>query len=305
MTRAAAGLTETSGDPGDAVRDIPRALSAWFPASTQPGGFAWEAATGQLPERIAVVRDDAGALIGWAGSSPDDARVECAPGDDGTTDLLAAWLLDAAGDGRTSVAVHRGQERLRGILAGRGFVDEAVPLAGLRHPARDTGARPPAGYVIRPVAEGEEQAKVETHRRAWKPVELPFTDGSGDGIDPDAESRFDADDYAAMRTAAVYRRDLDLVIEAPDGSLAGTCTAWLDPTSGWAELEPLGIVPAHRRRGLAQTLALDVCRRVGELGGRDVFINASPLPYYRAPWDAYVAAGFAPMERGTRMRPSA
>ncbi|RIJ34166.1 hypothetical protein DZF93_09175, partial [Clavibacter michiganensis subsp. insidiosus] len=80
MTRAAAGLTETSGDPGDAVRDIPRALSAWFPASTQPGGFAWEAATGQLPERIAVVRDDAGALIGWAGSSPDDARVECAPG---------------------------------------------------------------------------------------------------------------------------------------------------------------------------------------------------------------------------------
>ncbi|AWF97464.1 GNAT family N-acetyltransferase [Clavibacter michiganensis] len=159
--------------------------------------------------------------------------------------------------------------------------------------------------MIRPVAEGEEQAKVETHRRAWKPVELPFTDGSGDGIDPDAESRFDADGYAAMRTAAVYRRDLDLVIEAPDGSLAGTCTAWLDPTSGWAELEPLGIVPAHRRRGLAQTLALDVCRRVGELGGRDVFINASPLPYYRAPWDAYVAAGFAPMERGTRMRPSA
>jgi GNAT superfamily N-acetyltransferase len=305
MTHAAAGLTETTGDPGDAVRDIPRALSAWFPASTHPGGFAWEAATGQLPERIAVVRDDAGALIGWAAFSEDDARVECAPGDDGTTDLLAAWLLDAAGDGRVSVAVHRGQERLRAILAGRGFVDEAVPLAGLRHPARDTGARPPEGYRIRPVADGEEQTKVDTHRRAWKPVELPFTDGSGDGIDPDAESRFDADGYAAMRAAAVYRRELDLVIEAPDGSLAGTCTAWLDPASGWAELEPLGVVPAHRRRGLAQTLALDVCRRVGELGGRDVFINASPLPYYRAPWDAYVAAGFAPMERGTRMRPSA
>ncbi|WP_414171992.1 hypothetical protein [Clavibacter tessellarius] len=76
---------------------------------------------------------------------------------------------------------------------------------------------------------------MDTHRRAWKPVELPFTDGSGDGIDPDAESRFDADGYATMQTAAVYRRELDLVIEAPDGSLAGTCTAWLDPASGWAE----------------------------------------------------------------------
>ncbi|RIJ53092.1 GNAT family N-acetyltransferase [Clavibacter lycopersici] len=300
--RPPAGLTEIIDDLDDAVREIAPALSAWFPASTHPGGFAWEAATGQLPERIAVVRDAAGALIGWAACSEDDARLECAPGDDGTTDLLAAWLLDAAGDARVSVAVHRGQERLRGILSARGFVDEAVPLAGLRHAARHTGARPPEGYRIRPVEEGEEQAKVDAHRRAWKPVELPFTDGSGDGIDPAAESRFDADGYAAMRAAAVYRRELDLVIEAPDGSLAGTCTAWLDPASGWAELEPLGIVPAHRRRGLAQILALDVCRRVRELGGSDVFINASPLPYYRAPWDAYVAAGFAPLDRGARMR---
>ena len=303
--RPPAGLTEIADDRDDAVRDIGRALSAWFPASTHPGGFAWEASTGQLPERIAVARDDAGAVIGWAAFAPDDARVECAAGDDGTTDLLAAWLLDAAGDAAVSVAVHRSQDRLRGILAARGFVDEAVPLAGLRHAARDTGARPPEGYRIRPVEQGEEQAKVDAHRRAWKPVELPFTDGSGDGIDPEAESRFDADGYAAMQTAAVYRRELDLVVEAPDGTLAGTCTAWLDPATGWAELEPLGIVPAHRRRGLAQILALDVCRRVGELGGHDVFINASPLAYYRAPWDAYVAAGFTPMERGTRMRPRA
>ncbi|WP_414171993.1 hypothetical protein [Clavibacter tessellarius] len=150
------GLTEIADDRDEAVRDIAPALSAWFPASTHPGGFAWEASTGQLPERMAVVRDAAGALIGWAGFSADDARVECAPGDDATTDLLAAWVLDASGDGGVSVAVHRGQDRLRGILAGRGFVDEAVLLAGLRHPARDTGARPPARYRIRPVAPGEE-----------------------------------------------------------------------------------------------------------------------------------------------------
>ena len=302
--RPAAGLTEIVDDRDDAVRDIGGALPAWFPASTHPGGFAWEAATGQLPARIAVVRDARGAVVGWAGCSPDDARVECAPGDDATTAVLAAWVLDVAGDGPVSVAVHRGQDHLRGILADRGFVDEEVPLAGLRHPARDTGARPPAGYAIRPVAYGEERLRVDAHRRAWRPADLPFTDGSGDGIDPAAESRFDDRAYAAVRASAPYRPDLDLVVEAPDGSLAGTCTAWLDPASGWAELEPIGIVPAHRRLGLAQVLALDVCRRVGELGGRDVLINSSPLPYYRAPWDAYVAAGFAPMDRGTRMRPA-
>lgn len=92
-----------------------------------------------------------------------------------------------------------------------------------------------------------------------------------------------------------------VVIEAPDGSLAGCCTVWLDATTGWAELEPLGIVPEHRNRGLSKALALDVCRRVGELDGHSVFINCAPLPYYRAPWDAYLKAGFTPMDRGIRM----
>lgn len=295
------GLTEHDGAAGHPVREIAAALPAWFIASTHPGGLAWEAATGQLPDRVAVLRDH-GAVRGWAALSEDDARVECAAGDDDATDRLAAWLLDAAGATPVSVAVHRPQRRLRAVLTRHGFVDEDVPLAGLRHRAEDTGARPAAGYRVRPVEEGEEELRVRAHRRAWRPADLPFTDGSGEGVDPDAESRFDADAYRAVRAAPLYRRDLDLVVVAPDGTPAGTCTAWLDPVSGWAELEPLGIVPEHRQRGLARALALDVCRRVAVLGGRDVFINSSPLPYYRAPWDAYVKAGFAPMDRGTRMR---
>lgn len=243
-------------------------------------------------------------MTGWAAFSEDDARIECAPLDVATTDVLTAWLIDTAGSSPVSVAVHRSQTRLRSILASNGFVDDALPLAGLRHAAEDTGARAPEGYVIRPVEEGEEERRLLTHRRAWKPVDLPFTDGSFEGIDPDAESRLDAAKFAAMQSSWLYQRELDLVVEAPDGSLAGSCTVWLDPSSGWAELEPLGIVPEHRHRGLAQALALDVCRRVGQHGGREVFINSAPLPYYRAPWDAYVKAGFASMERGARMRPA-
>lgn len=242
---------------------------------------------------------------GWAAFSEDDSRVECALVDTATTERLTTWLLDTAGDSPVSVAVHHGQAQLRGILASHGFVDEAVPLAGVSHPAEDTGVRPPAGYRIRPVEEGEESIRLQAHRKAWKPAHLPFTDDSFDSfdsIDQDAESRLDADKIAAMQSAWLYERDLDLVIEAPDGSLAASCTVWLDPSSGWAELEPLGVVPEHRRRGLAQTLALDVCRRVAGHGGHDVFINSAPLPYYRAPWEAYLKAGFVPMERGTRMR---
>lgn len=107
--------------------------------------------------------------------------------------------------------------------------------------------------------------------------------------------------FASMRSDRLYIRDLDLLIEAPDGSPAGCCTVWLDPANGWAEIEPLGIVPEHRNRGLAQALALDACRRVAHHGGHSVFINTAPLPYYRAPWDAYLKAGFTPMGRGIRM----
>lgn len=295
-------LTEYTHDLGPTVGEIQHAISGWFPASTHPGGFAWEAATDQLPDRIAVVRS-AGTILGWAACSPDDARVECAPDDTATTDALTDWLLDTAKDRPLSVAVHHPQKHLREVLASHGFVDEELPLAGISHPAVDTGVAIPDGYLIRPLADGEQTLRLEAHRKAWKPATMPYSDDILSRIDPDAESRLDEAGLQRMQQSWLYRRDLDLVIEAPGGSLAGNCTVWLDPATGWAELEPLGIVPEHRRRGLAQVLALEVCRHVAEHGGHDVFINSAPFPFYSAPYYAYIKAGFAPMNRGVRMHP--
>lgn len=300
MDTQAGELFEYDNRLGEVALGIQHSLSKWFQACTHPGGFAWEVATEQLPPKIAVWRTS-NRVAGWAAFSEEDARIECAPGDASTTEILTQWLLDTAGEAPVSVAVHQGQTHLRNILSTHGFTDEATPLPGVSHPARDTGVRPPAGYRIRPMEEGEDSVRIQAHRRAWKPAELPFTDDTLDSIDQEAESRFDANRLTTMQNAWLYDRDLDLVIEAPDGSLAGSCTVWLDPTSGWAELEPLGIVPEHRRRGLAQALALDVCRRVASHGGSHVFINSAPLTYYRAPWDAYLKAGFTPMHRGSRM----
>jgi ribosomal protein S18 acetylase RimI-like enzyme len=118
-------------------------------------------------------------------------------------------------------------------------------------------------------------------------------------IDPDATSSFTALDYQAVRDTWLYDGDLDLVAVAPDGSLAACCIAWLDPSTGVAEIEPLGVAPAHRRHGLAVALCLEVAARVRAVGGLELFINTGPRDEYPAPAGAYIKAGFYTYGRAT------
>jgi GNAT superfamily N-acetyltransferase len=153
------------------------------------------------------------------------------------------------------------------------------------------------GYTIRSVSADETDARVEVHRAAWKPSSIPFIDGRP--IDPAAESSFTAAAYESVRGAWLYDRSLDLVAVADDGRFAACCIAWFDPAIGVCEIEPLGVVPEHRRRGLAIALCLEVAALVDERGGTTVFINTQPEPGYVASSSAYLAAGFELVERAT------
>jgi mycothiol synthase len=62
--------------------------------------------------------------------------------------------------------------------------------------------------------------------------------------------------------ASFYRRDLDLVVVAPDGSIASFCTFRMDPESRVTELEPMGTLPEHRRKGLAKAILTEGFRRL-------------------------------------------
>jgi GNAT superfamily N-acetyltransferase len=105
-----------------------------------------------------------------------------------------------------------------------------------------------------------------------------------------------------VRGAWLYDRSLDLVAVATGGANArfgACCIGWLDPETGVCEIEPLGVAPEHRRRGLAIALCLETAHLVAERGGTQVFINAQPQPGYLAPSAAYLAAGFEWTERAT------
>jgi len=66
--------------------------------------------------------------------------------------------------------------------------------------------------------------------------------------------------------APMYRRDLDIVAEAPSGEIAAFATAWYDDATRACTFEPVGTMPEHQRRGLAKAVIAEGMRRSKELG---------------------------------------
>ncbi|KOX16106.1 GNAT family N-acetyltransferase [Nocardiopsis sp. NRRL B-16309] len=269
-----------------------------WPSGPHPGGLGWEAATDQLPRRT-VVALRGRRVVGWAGVARGGIRVRGASADAAAGRRLLEWALRAAGERDLRIPVASGDHALAALVARAGFVPEAGdPVTGMVRDARGDGPVWPEGYRVRPVRRGEDAARIAVHRAAWRPADMPWAPHVRDRVDPAATSGFAAAHLERVRGALLFDPDLDLVVEAPDGSLAACATVWWDPRAGYAELEPVGVVPAHRRRGLAAALARQACVEVARRGGRGVFVDSRPMDEYPAPCAAYLKAGFTLVERG-------
>ena len=281
-----------------------RLASEVWPSGWHPGGLGWGLSRNALAESLVVAVDDEGSgpIVGFAARGGDEITHVARDRDD-VADALVQWLL--AEDGRAPITVWDGADALKRAVVRAGlapigrepwsgmFLDVAAAVG-------DSRARV-EGYTIRPVHDGEAAARVEVHRVAWKPAAMPYTDGRV--VELGAESSFTAGAYDAVRGAWLYDPSLDLVAVAGDGAFAGYCIAWFDGATGVCEIEPLGVVPEHRRHGLAIALCLETARLTAERGGTHVFINAQPQAGYVASTSAYFAAGFTLVERGTTYAP--
>ena len=73
--------------------------------------------------------------------------------------------------------------------------------------------------------------------------------------------------------------DLDHVIEAPDGTLAAFCLAWLDEENRAGLLEPVGRTPTTDDAGLATAVCLGALRALrGEGATVAVIGSVDPSP---------------------------
>lgn len=169
-------------------------------------------------------------------------------GEDGTRKL---WVwLDSQDGMRKEVLTRRGYQRVETPgeqeYQHRRSLDEPLP-----------DAPQVAGYVIRPQGDGLEL------------LERCYASGLGfhrDDINTARNNRDHPEWYHHIQSAPLYRRDLDLVAVAADGSIASFCTIWFDDATRTAYFEPVATVPAHQKRGLGKAVMLEGLHRLKRMG---------------------------------------
>jgi GNAT superfamily N-acetyltransferase len=132
----------------------------------------------------------------------------------------------------------------------------------LKDPLPELPAIP--GYMIRPMGAGLEL------------LERCYASGLGfhnDDIQVARDNRDHPEWYHRIQLAPLYRRDLDIVAVAADGSIAAFCTAWFDDVSLTAYLEPVATVAAHRKRGLGKAVCLEALHRLKRMGCKVAFVS--------------------------------
>lgn len=195
----------------------------------------------QRPNRLAEARvqlwleDGACVAFAWNWLSKGDLDCVVHPDRPEFLDDVLAWadaptVFTQESDAEKIARLEaHGYERVEGGISNHMVrsLDDAIPEPQL-----------PDGYRLRTVGPGDLERRVEVHRAAFAP------------------SRVVPESYARLQQEWPYRADLDHVVEAPDGSFASFCIAWLDEENRAGLLEPVGTHPDHRRRGLASA----VCR---------------------------------------------
>jgi len=134
------------------------------------------------------------------------------------------------------------------------------------------------GFTIRPLAgEKEVKAYVDLHQTVFDSTNMT------------------AAWCRRLLQSPQYNPELNLVVVAPDGSLAAFCTCWLNQTQGArrgkeAQIEPLGTHPHFRQLGLARAIQMECFRRLKALGVDTIYVETHS--FSRPALELYKAVGF-------------
>jgi len=126
----------------------------------------------------------------------------------------------------------------------------------------------PDGFRLKSLLEENDLHKID--RVLWRGFNHP-----GESPEDGIEGR------RKMQSADNFRKDLNVVVAAPDGNFAAYAGTWYDPANRIAYVEPVATDPDFRRRGLGKAAVLEGIRRCGELGAAVAYVG-SDQEFYQA-----------------------
>ena len=78
-----------------------------------------------------------------------------------------------------------------------------------------------------------------------------------------------------FKQTSTYREDLDLVVVAPENTLAAFCTVRYDEKNKMGTFEPVACHPEHKQKGITKALMCEGLKRVKALGAEVVTVQTS------------------------------
>ena len=126
----------------------------------------------------------------------------------------------------------------------------------------------PEGFALKTLADEDDLRK--THRVLHRGFDHP-----GEPPEEGVEGR------RLMQSAPSFRKDLTIVVTAPDGRFVSFCGMWYESVNRYALIEPLATDPDHRRMGLAKAAVWEGIRRCADEGAEVVYVGSDQL-FYKA-----------------------
>ena len=156
------------------------------------------------------------------------------------------------------------------LVKSRGYIKDnksARPMTQLKitQPFRpDTPL--PHEFLLKSLAEDNDLAKLD--RCLWR--------GFNHGDEP---PKIDYEGRKKQQSVPSYRKDLNIIIEAPNGNYVAYAGLWFEIKNKYAYVEPVCTDPDYRRRGLGKAAVLEGVRRCGELGALVAYVGSVQLFY--------------------------
>ncbi len=127
--------------------------------------------------------------------------------------------------------------------------------------------RLPDGFQVISLADEDDLTKVD--RVLWR------------GFNHPGEPEGDMEGRAKMQSGPHFRKDLNMVVKAPNGNYAVYCGLWYEARNQLAYVEPVATDPDFRRMGLARAALSEGIRRCAESGAGVAYVG-SDQEFYQA-----------------------